>query len=240
MSAWPEHIAAVSPAAVLDNPIWHALSTSHLSFAQGSALAKRYLPEIAPLAGMGRQSPASYDALRQVVAPGESAALFLTEAPQIPLNWELSRTFAVHQMVCESFQDVEESVAFETLTMADVPQMLALTELTEPGPFRKRTIELGKYFGVFSSGRQLIALAGERLRMPGYTEVSAVCTHPDHRGKGYARSLMSILMREIKRRGETPFLHVKGDNAGAIRLYESLGFRFRISFHLAVVKNSVA
>jgi len=189
---------------------------------------------------MERQSPASYDALRQVVAPGESAALFLTEAPQIPLNWELSRTFAVHQMVCESFQDVEESVAFETLTMADVPQMLALTELTEPGPFRKRTIELGKYLGVFSSGRQLVALSGERLRMPGYAEVSAVCTHPDHRGKGYARSLMSILIREIRKRGETPFLHVKGDNAGAIRLYESLGFRFRISFHLAVVKNSVA
>lgn len=240
ISAWPAHIAAVSPAAVLDNPIWHALSTSHRSFAQGSALAKRYLPEIAPLAGMERQSPASYDALRQVVAPGESAALFLTEAPQIPLNWELSRTFAVHQMVCESFQDVEESVAFETLTMADVPQMLALTELTEPGPFRKRTIELGKYLGVFSSGRQLVALSGERLRMPGYAEVSAVCTHPDHRGKGYARSLMSILIREIRKRGETPFLHVKGDNAGAIRLYESLGFRFRISFHLAVVKNSVA
>lgn len=237
MSALPEHIAAVSSAAMLDNPIWHALSTSHRRFEQGNALAKRYQPEIGPLAGMERQSSASYEALRQVVAPGESAALFLTEAPQVPRNWQLSRTFAVHQMVCESFQDDEESIAFETLTVADVPQMLALTELTEPGPFRKRTIELGRYLGVFSSARQLIALSGERLRMPGYTEVSAVCTHPDHRGKGYARSLMSILIRGIRKRGEIPFLHVKGDNVGAMGLYESLGFRFRISFHLAVVKN---
>lgn len=242
MSALPEHIAAVSSAAMLDNPIWHALSTSQRSFAQGNALAKRYLPEIGPLAGMERQSSASYGALRQVVAPGDSAALFLTEAPKVPQNWELARTFAVHQMVCESFQDFEEaneeSVAFKTLTVADVPQMLTLTEMTEPGPFRKRTIELGKYLGVFSPDRQLIALSGERLRMPGYTEVSAVCTHPDYRGKGYTRSLMSILIREIRKRGETPFLHVKGDNAGAIRLYESLGFRFRISFHLALVKNT--
>ncbi len=242
MSALPERVAAVSSAAMLDNPIWNALSTSHCRFAQGNAIAKRYLPEIGPLAGMERQSSASYDALRQVVPPGDSAALFLTEPPQIPRNWDLSQTFAVHQMVCESFQDVEEEEngAFETLTAADVPQMLALTQLTEPGPFRKRTIELGKYLGVFSLDRQLIALSGERMRMPGYTEVSAVCTHPDHRGKGYARSLMSILMTEIRRRGETPFLHVKGDNVGAIRLYESLGFRFRISFHLALVKNPVA
>ncbi len=244
MSALPELIAGVSSAAMLDNPIWHALSTSHRRFAQGNALAKRYLPEIGPLAGMEKQSSASYDALRQVVPPGDSAALFLTEAAQVPKNWDLARTFAVHQMVCETFQDVEETdeeiVAFETLTVADVTQMLALTQLTEPGPFRKGTIELGKYLGVFSPGRQLIALSGERLRMPGYTEVSAVCTHPDHRGKGYARSLMSILIREIGKRCETPFLHVKGDNVGAIRLYESLGFRFRISFHLALVKNTAA
>ncbi len=244
MSALPEHIAAVSSAAMLDNPIWHALSTSHRRFALGNALAKRYLPEIGPLTGIESQSPVSYDSLRQVVPPGDSAWLFLTEAPRIPRDWELSRTFAVHQMVCESFLDDdeadEESAAFETLTVADVPQMLALTELTEPGPFRKRTIEPGKYLGVFSPDRQLIALSGERLRMPGYTEVSAVCTHPDHRVKGYARSLMSTLIREIRKRGETPFLHVKGDNLGAIRLYESLGFRFRISFHLALVRNGVA
>ncbi len=244
MSALPEPIAEMLSAAMLDNPIWHALSTSHRRFAQGNALAKRYVPEIGPLAGIERQSSAAYDALRQVVPPGDSVALFLTEAPQVPKNWELSRTFAVHQMDCESFQDVdeagEESVAFETLSVADVPQMLALTQLTEPGPFRKRTIELGKYLGVFSPDRQLIALSGERLRMPGYTEVSAVCTHPDYRGRGYARSLMSILIREIRKRGETAFLHVKGDNVGAIRLYESLGFRFRISFYLALVKNTGA
>jgi ribosomal protein S18 acetylase RimI-like enzyme len=232
MSASPEHLPAPH---VLDNPIWQSLSTSHQSFAEGNTLAKRYVPDVAPLAGIDRQSPDTYEALWDVVGPGGAAALFLNEAPKVPPGWSLARTFDVHQMIYVVPGDLREGRNFELLSEQDVPQMLALTQLTEPGPFRKRTIELGTYLGIFSPERKLIAMSGERLRVPGFTEISAVCTHPDHRGKGYARSLMSTLIKQIKDRGEIPFLHVKGDNVGAIRLYESLGFHFRICFNLAVV-----
>ena len=113
--------------------------------------------------------------------------------------------------------------------------MLELTELTEPGPFRKRTFELGKFYGAFESDR-LVSMAGQRMSLPGFIEVSAVCTHPDARGRGYARVLMSTVIHDILQRGKRPFLHAFADNP-AIRLYESLGFVHRRTFHLAVLKN---
>jgi predicted GNAT family acetyltransferase len=123
-----------------------------------------------------------------------------------------------------------------SLTLADVPAMLDLAKLTEPGPFGRRTIELGNFLGVFESGR-LMAMAGQRLHLPGFAEVSAVCTHPDARGRGYARALMSEVMAAILGRGETPFLHVFADNYPAIRVYEGLGFARRRNLHLAVLKS---
>ena len=114
--------------------------------------------------------------------------------------------------------------------------MLELAELTEPGPFRKRTIELGEFHGIFDSGH-LAAMAGQRLHLPHFVEVSAVCTHPDARGRGYARSLMSIVIQEILQREKIPFLHSFSDNYPAIRVYESLGFTLRRTLHLAVLKN---
>jgi predicted GNAT family acetyltransferase len=122
------------------------------------------------------------------------------------------------------------------LTPSDVPAMVELARLTEPGPFRDRTRELGTFFGIFEGGR-LIAMAGQRTRVPGFVEVSAVCTHPEARGRGYARTLMSAVMDRILRDGDTPFLHSFADNHGAIRVYEALGFVLRRHFHLAVLKN---
>jgi predicted GNAT family acetyltransferase len=119
----------------------------------------------------------------------------------------------------------------------DSPDMVALTALTKPGPFGTRTHELGAYIGIRFQGK-LIAMAGERLKIPGYTEVSAVCTHPDHLGKGYARILMSEIMRRIRDRGETPFLHVRRDNSRAIALYERLGFQARKLGHFAVLRRT--
>ncbi|MGA9709930.1 MAG: GNAT family N-acetyltransferase [Candidatus Sulfotelmatobacter sp.] len=113
--------------------------------------------------------------------------------------------------------------------------MMALTALTKPGPFGKRTHELGTYLGIRCDGN-LVAMAGERLKIPGYTEVSAVCTHPEHTGHGYARILIAKVMRRICSRGETPLLHVRGDNARAIALYERLGFRQRVLLHFAVLR----
>jgi predicted GNAT family acetyltransferase len=119
--------------------------------------------------------------------------------------------------------------------VADLPEMLALTKLTEPGPFLPRTIQLGAYYGVHESGL-LVAMAGERLKLTGYTEVSAVCTHPDFRGRGYGNALMSAVMAGIMNRGETPFLHVRTENP-ALHLYQKLGFRLRAKLHLAVIKS---
>ena len=113
--------------------------------------------------------------------------------------------------------------------------MLELTALTKPGPFGTRTHELGAYLGIRASGR-LVAMAGERLKVPGFTEISAVCTHPEHTGKSYARVLMSKIIERIRARGETPFLHVRQDNTRAIAVYESLGFQTRKLLHFAVLR----
>jgi predicted GNAT family acetyltransferase len=121
------------------------------------------------------------------------------------------------------------------LSAADVPEMMALTALTKPGPFHKRTHELGTYLGIRREGK-LVAMAGERLKVPGFTEVSAVCTHPEHTGHGYARILMLEVMERIRSRGETPFLHVREDNVRAIALYERLGFSRRVLLHFAVLR----
>ena len=113
--------------------------------------------------------------------------------------------------------------------------MVELAELTEPGPFRLRTHELGVFFGIFETGR-LLAMAGQRIRLPGFIEVSAVCTHPDARGRGYARAVMAQVLTDILRRGETPMLHVFAHNVSAIRVYQGLGFTHRRHLHLAVLK----
>ncbi len=128
-------------------------------------------------------------------------------------------------------QIIELDVA--ELGVADVAEMMDLTALTKPGPFNRRTHELGTYLGIRRGGK-LVAMAGERLKVPGHTEVSAVCTHPDHTGHGYARILMMEVMRRIRRRGETPFLHVREDNVRAIELYRRLAFETRAQVHLAV------
>jgi hypothetical protein len=119
----------------------------------------------------------------------------------------------------------------------DSAEMLALARLTKPGPFGTRTHELGSYLGIRSEGR-LVAMAGERLKVPGYTEVSAVCTHPDHTGKGYARVLITELMQRIRERGETPMLHVRADNTRAIELYQRMGYRTRKQMHFAVLRRA--
>jgi predicted GNAT family acetyltransferase len=123
----------------------------------------------------------------------------------------------------------------EDLNVSDVDEMLALVELTKPGPFLRRTPELGSYLGIREAG-QLVAMAGERLRPLGYTEISAVCTHPEHRGRGYASSLVLVLIRKITKRDETPFVHVRAENVGAIRLYEKLGFKTRRIINIVIVK----
>jgi GNAT superfamily N-acetyltransferase len=225
----------------LDNPIWNALLTDHNALALWEGPARRYPADIGPLSGVPDQSSASYEALRTLAGPGDVLALFLQEPPVPPPGWTLQRGGLIRQMVCTTPKNEQppalaEGASLRRLAAEDVPAMLALAELTEPGPFRTRTIELGNFFGIFDAG-QLVAMAGQRLSLPGFTEVSAVCTHPDARGRGYSRALMSVVIEDIVGQEKVPFLHVFADNHSAIRIYESIGFTQRRTFHLAVVKN---
>jgi predicted GNAT family acetyltransferase len=143
----------------------------------------------------------------------------------------------VHQMIAPKV--VPKTLSFDVIALgdADAEEMLALAILTEPGPFFRRTHQLGNFIGVRQEGK-LVAMAGERLKLAGFTEVSGVCTHPDWRGKGYASGLMEIVARRVLERGETPFLHVYAANSGAIALYESLGFRWRAALTFTVLRRS--
>lgn len=219
----------------LDDPVWNALSTTHASFAEGNQLAKRYPIDVAPFAGTRDRSAESYDSLAGLLGSNETAALVSAKQPDLPAGWSFVRLVDSVQMAWNGrvLPPVEHAIV--DLNVSHVQEMLALTELTKPGPFSRRTPELGSYLGVRDAG-QLVAMAGERLRFPGYTEISAVCTHPDYRGRGYAGSLVSALIQRITGRNETPFLHVRTENVGARRLYEKLGFNLRSMMSIAVVK----
>jgi len=235
--------------ALLDNPIWHALSSEQLEFSEGDVLARRFLPAIGPLAGLLEQSLSAYDSLKRLCKPDEQMVLFLPEPPALPADWHLDVGGMLTQMVLEV--DIETMIKPESqstwngtakisaLTQADVPDMLELTHLTKPGPFRERTHELGLYMGVHDQN-QLAAMAGERLNLPGFVEVSAVCTHPQFQGKGYAQALISSVCQQILAQNKMPFLHTRPDNDRAIQVYEKLGFRTRRMLYLAVVRHSAS
>ncbi|MFZ0745051.1 MAG: GNAT family N-acetyltransferase [Terracidiphilus sp.] len=228
---------------LLDNPIWNALNTEHAALAIGDGCARRYPADIGPLCGTANQTAACYQSLRSLAGPGGVVVLFLQQPPVDRDGWTLLRGGELSQMICSNSPIAEPAplptnATCRPLTSADVPAMLQLAELTEPGPFRNRTIELGAFFGIFDSGR-LVAMAGERLHLPEFVEISAVCTHPDARGNGYARALMSQVIQEMGQRGKTPILHVFADNHAAIRVYEGLGFTLRRTLHLAVLKSGL-
>ena len=223
---------------LLDNPIWTALSTRQTHFAQGDRWARRFPPAVTALAGFPEACDEAYQELAEL-ADGAPAALFLPAAPELPEGWNQIREASLLQMVHENGSAPSPRHEWVALTEVDVPEMVTLAELTQPGPFGVLTYQMGTYLGIREQGK-LVAMAGERLRVPGYAELSAVCTYPDHVGKGYAASLMSVLMEKMRGQGETPFLHVRAHNTRAIALYERLGFRKRVEFHLAVVQRQPA
>lgn len=222
---------------LLDNPIWSALTTAQRHFSIGDGLARAFVPEIGPLSGIAEETSAAYDDLRADANPDAVQVLFLDQPPVSREGWTLIRDGQLTQMVYSGMgtEEFETPAGMRRLTAADVPAMVELATLTEPGPFRNRTHELGAFFGIFE-GNRLLAMAGQRMRVPRFVEVSAVCTHPDARGRGYARTLMSAVMKLILSQGDTPFLHSFAQNHNAIRVYNALGFTHRRSFHLEVLK----
>jgi ribosomal protein S18 acetylase RimI-like enzyme len=228
----------MSPAdeAALDNPAYESLCGPHARFAQVSGRVRRYPVDVAPFLGL--PSPPSAQDWRdaaELVAPGVYVAARLGGG-EAPDAWEVVQTFDLVQMIGEDVAGVDCAEAIQ-LGAADVPEMLELVAQTEPGPFLARTIELGDYLGIRRDGA-LVAMAGERFHLDGWTEISAVCTRSDHRGQGLASQLTGALIAGIQQRSERAFLHVLATNTGAIRLYEGLGFRVRQTARLTVMSHS--
>jgi ribosomal protein S18 acetylase RimI-like enzyme len=209
----------------LDNVSWSALTGPHARFAEVNGRAARYDQEVSPFTALADSAdPAAWTDLSELFGPGTD--LFVSGAGiEPPAGWECVRGIQGVQLVDDGVTGAPDPEAVE-LGAADVPEVLDLVERTRPGPFRKRTMELGTYLGLRRDGK-LIAMAGERMRIPGWTEISAVCTDPDHRGLGLGERLIRAIVAEIRARGDRPFLHTGADNAGAIRLYRRLGFAER-------------
>jgi len=205
--------------------VWHALTTHHAGFADVAGTARRYRPDVSVFGAVEHFDDDAWDDLAALAAPGRPAVLFRPDLPEPPPGWTRLGGGVGHQMVLRELAAVDVPDA-RSLGPADAPEMMALVELTRPGPFAMGTVELGGYLGVFDDG-QLVAMAGERLHLPGFCEISAVCTRPDHRGRGLAAGLTALVARAIEARGERPFLHHASENHPARRVYESLGFEFR-------------
>ncbi len=225
---------------LLDNPIWNALRTRHAGLALGHDLSRRYPSFIGPLSGIPAPAAENYHALG-ALAPYDIVVLFSVLPIVPPGSWTVLRTLDIAQMIRRAPPPFAPQLArpgpgveMRRLSAADAPAMLELAQLTEPGPFRLRTLELGGFYGIFQADR-LLAMSGRRMHLPGFVEVSAVCTHPHARGRGYAQMLMSRVIDEIEQEGLTPFLHAVPGNP-AIRIYERLGFAERRRFHCAVLK----
>jgi ribosomal protein S18 acetylase RimI-like enzyme len=218
----------------LDNPIYSALSTDQAPLALAHGLARRFPRDVSGFAGLPDGSPEAFADLRELAEPGDRLALVTVAPVEVPGDWELAGERWIDQMVLETPVEPIEGPPLVELGEADVPAMLALTAATQPGPFGARTYQLGRYLGI-RDGERLVAMAGERMRPQGATEISAVCTDPDYLGRGYAKTLMTTLIAGIFAAGRQPILHVKTEN-GAKHLYEKLGFRVRRPIRLTIVR----
>ena len=220
---------------VLDRPVWSALRTGWSHLAEGGEQALRLNQHYGPFGAAPDESPESLAALEEVIPPGGELWLVQRQGVLAPPGTAIQKSAAVTQMVAERIASRPRSIEFVPLGEEDAAQMLALALLTVPGPFAALTHRLGRFIGI-KQDDNLIAMAGERMHIPGFREVSGVCTHPDHRGRGYAGALMAVVAERILDEGDTPFLHAYATNQMAIALYERLGFRVRAPMVMAVLK----
>jgi len=223
------------PVEPLDNAVWHALTGLQSPYAEGTPPAVRFRPDVSVFAGLPDEiTPAAWDALADLIGPAAETFVARGAVGPEPDGWTVTFRLTGQQMVGPRpggprpapTRPTATGVDVIELAEADVADMTALVDLTEPGPFEARTIELGTYLGVRDGG-ELIAMAGQRVRIDGHTEISAVCTRPDHRGKGLAGLLVDVLVDEIHGRGDVPFLNTGSSNTVAISRYLSLGFEIR-------------
>ena len=224
---------------ILDNMIWNALTTGNNDIAILNGDVGCYLPDIAPFAGMKDFNDANLKKLYEFIAINRSVVISSLDKMNHDENkWKLIQPMDITQMVYEHTLNTfttKNSPLIVPLSEKHVPQMMELTALTRPGPFLQQTIRFKNYFGIFIEGR-LAAMTGQRMHPRPYMEVSAVCTHPDFRGMGYAKTLMLHLMKIILDNSFTPFLHVLSNNSNAIELYKTIGFRIRKQIFVDMIR----
>ncbi len=222
---------------LLDNAVWHAMVGPQQKLATLKGAAGRFAPDVSPFAALAEpDSIEAWNDLAEIVGPGKAAILFAPDL-EAPPGWTREHAIPCLQMIAESVTEHDDADGFIDLTPNDAPQMLQLVAETQPGPFGTRTVEMGRYLGVRDEGR-LIAMTGERLRLPGFTEVSAVCVAPSHRGRGLARRLVLAIVDNIRAAGTEAILHVASDNAPAIALYRALGFTVRRHSEAVIFRRS--
>ena len=223
---------------VLDNPAWNALISGNRALAHGTAEVKHFAADVSPFVGFAAPGGPAFAALRALVPAGRRVGVISPEALEIPAPWQVAQRMAVWQMV-QAEPPAGGSAGggppLVPLGPAQVPAMLALTKRTNPGPFFGNTLAFGHYEGIFEGG-ELVAMAGQRLHPAPYAEISAVCTHPDYLGRGYASHLLRQQARRIRAAGEIPFLHVRADNTTAIRVYQALGFALRREMSICIME----
>jgi ribosomal protein S18 acetylase RimI-like enzyme len=228
--------------AVLRNPAWAAMVGPQADLALTAGRARCFPLDLSPFAALPEDADdAAWRDLAGLVAPGEVRALADVAPPAASGAWEVVEVFAGVQLAAGPHDDGDPAAEAAAagwdvvpLGAADVPEMLDLVARTRPGPFGPRTVEFGGFLGVRSGGA-LVAMAGRRLRVPGWTEVSAVCTAPELRGRGLGGLLTRLVAAGIRARGERPFLHAMASNTGAVRLYESLGFSLQRELPFTIV-----
>ena len=209
----------------LDNPFWSSLRSRHRELALCVGEVARYPPEFAPFLGVANADADVSQALESLVGPDESVYV-LGVVPHLTHAWRLEAFRPLAQMICTAPIPVIDGPEVIELSEAHRDDVLALTALVYPHYFRERTMDMGRYFGIYQDGR-LAAMVGERLGMDALQEISAVCTHPDFNGRGYARRLTALLSNDNLERGRTPFLHVSYENPRALRLYQQMGYAHR-------------
>jgi GNAT superfamily N-acetyltransferase len=210
----------------LDNPAWHALNEMHRQFAMGNNKLKRYDKMIAPFAAYNDLTTITADEMNEVIKPGDFC-FFINKLPSLPGNYLIDKKIRCPQMVYQKHTvPAIPSVPIRQLNESDDEKILALINEVYPGYYKQGTRLLGDYFGIFDKER-LAAISGERIRMDGFTEISAVVTHPDYAGRKYAQRLVMHLVNKNLEKAITPFLHTEDTNERAIRLYEHLGFTIR-------------
>ena len=223
---------------VLDNPAWNALISGNKHLSNGNEIAKYFAPDVSPFVGIRENTQPNLEVLYQTIPFDNPVILIANKELTISNPWRVLQRIDGFQMVYTGLAGSSPtSQEIIPLTEQHVPQMLALTKLTNPGPFASKTIDFGHYKGFFD-GDQLIAMAGQRLHAVDFAEISAVCTHPDYLGKGYAKLLLLHQLQRIQAASDTPYLHVKSDNVRAINVYKALGFETRTDVYFYVLQKA--